>query len=226
MTEDLSRKELLEEPDPFLVFVGRMLDFGKKYQKQIVATVGAVVALAIVITGVVYYKNQTEDRAAALLGKAMAKYNAVKKGDTAPAAYEEVKKEFKALTEKYRSTGAAKAALMQYADLCYLTQNYDEAISGYEKALDALGDTEFRTMILSGLAYAWEGKGDYEQAAGYFEKIIAEETAVSKDQALFNLGRIYGKLGKMDKEKEMYARLVKDYPDSLFFDLASEKIAG
>jgi tetratricopeptide (TPR) repeat protein len=226
MSEDLSRKELLEEPDPFLVFVGRMLEFGKKYQKEILGAIGAVVALAIVITGVVYYKNQTEDRAAVLLGKAMNKYNAVKKGDTAPAAYEEVKKEFKALADKYRSTGAGKAALLQYADLCYLTKNYDDAIAGYEKALDALGDTEFRTMILNGLAYAWEGKGDYEQAAGYFEKIIGEDTAVSKDQALFNLGRMYGKLGKTDKEKEMYARLVAEYPDSLFFDLASEKIAG
>lgn len=226
MSEDLSRKELLEEPDPFLVFVGRMLEFGKKYQKEIVAAVGAVVALAIVITGVVYYKNQTEDRAAVLLGTAMNKYNAVKKGDTAQAAYEEVKKEFKTLADKYRSTGAGQAALLQYADLCYLTKNYDDAIAGYEKALDALGNTEFRTMILNGLAYTWEAKEDYAKAAGYFEKIVADDAAVSKDQALFNLGRMYGKLGKMDKEKEMYARLVNDYPDSLFFDLASEKITG
>jgi len=226
MNEDLSRKELLEELDPFLVFVGRMLEFRKKYQKQIVTAVGAIVALAIVVTGVMYYKNQTEDQAAALLGKAMTKYNAVKKGDAAAAAYEEVKKEFQALTEKYRSTSAGKVALLQYADLCYLTKNYDDAIKGYEKAPDALGNTESSTLIFNGLAYSWEGKEDYERAAGYFEKIVADNAAVSKDQALFNLGRMYGKLGKMDKEKEAFSKLVAEYPDSLYFELASEKIAG
>lgn len=226
MNEDLSRKELLEEPDPFLVFVGRMMDFGQKYRKEILSAVGAVVALAIVISGVVYYKSRTEDRAAALLGKAMAGYNAVKKDDTAPAAYENLKRDFKSIADKYGSTGAGKFALLPYADLCYLTGDHDAAIKGYEEALDALGGTEFRTLILSGLAYAWEGKEDYEKAAEYLEKIVAEETAVGKDQALFNLGRVYGKLGKADKEKEMYSRLTQDYPDSLFFDLAREKIAG
>ena len=87
--------EELGEPDPFLVFVGQMMEFGKKYQKQILASVGAVVALAIVITGVVYYKNQSEDRAATMLGKTIAKYNSIKKDESSFIAYEEVKKSFK-----------------------------------------------------------------------------------------------------------------------------------
>jgi tetratricopeptide (TPR) repeat protein len=226
MSEDQSRKELLEEPDPFLVFVGQMLEFVKKYQKQIMASVGAVVAVAIVITGVVYYKNQSEDRAAMMLGKEIAKYNAIKKDESSFIAYEAVKKNFKNISEKYGSTGAGKAALLQYADLCYLTKSYDEAIKVYNQALGVLGKTEFKTMILSGLAYAYEGKEDYEQAVKYFEMIAADDAAVSKDQALFNLGRMYGKLGKPDLEKEAFSKLVVDYPGSMYFDLASEKIAG
>ena len=95
MNEDKSRKELLEEPDPFLVFVGQAMEFGKKYQKQIIATVGVVVALVIVITGVVYYENQTEDRAAIKFGQAIAKLNAIKKDESSFIAYEDVKKDFK-----------------------------------------------------------------------------------------------------------------------------------
>ncbi len=226
MNDEQSRKELLEEPDPFLVFVGNMLEFVKKYQKQIMAAVGVVVAVAIVITGVIYYKNQSEDRAAMMLGKAIAKYNAIKKDESSFIAYEEVKKNFKAIAEKYGATGAGKAAIMQYADVCYLTKNYDEAIKIYNQALDALGKTEFKTMILSGLAYSYEGKADYEQAAKYFEMIVTDDAAVSKDQALFNLGRMYGKLGKPELEKEAFSRLVSEYPDSMYFNLASEKIAG
>jgi len=226
MNDEKSRKELLEEPDPFLVFIGQMMEFGKKYQKQIIAAIGAVVAVAIVITGVIYYKNQSEDRAAMMLGNAIAKYNVIKKDESSFIAYEEVKKNFKNIAEKYGSTGAGKAALMQYADICYLTKNYDEAIKIYNLALGVLGETEFKTLILNGLAYSYEEKEDYEQAAKYFEMIISEEAAVMKDQALFNLGRMYGKLGKPELEKEVFGRLVSEYPDSMYFDLASEKIAG
>ncbi|MEZ4551410.1 MAG: hypothetical protein R2860_14370 [Desulfobacterales bacterium] len=34
MSEEKSRKELLEEPDPFLVFVGQAMDFGKNTRKR------------------------------------------------------------------------------------------------------------------------------------------------------------------------------------------------
>ncbi|MBC2717861.1 MAG: tetratricopeptide repeat protein [Desulfobacteraceae bacterium] len=226
MNDEKSRKELLEEPDPFLVFVGQMMELGKKYQKQIMAAVGAVVAVAIVITGVIYYKSKTEDRAAMMLGKAIAKYNAIKKDESSFIAYENVKKDFKNLAEKYGSTGSGKAALMQYADVCYLTKNYDEAIKIYNQALDVLGKTEFKTMLLSGLAYSYEGKMEYELAAKYFEMIASDDAAVMKDQALFNLARMYGKLGKPELEKEAFGRLVSEYPDSMYFGLASEKIAG
>ena len=229
MSDDKSRKEMLEElgePDPFLVFVGQMMEFGKKYQKQILAAVGAVVAVAIVITGVVYYKNQSEDRAATMLGKTIAKYNSIKKDESSFIAYEEVKKSLKNISEKYGSTGAGKAALLQYADICFLTKNYDEAVTAYNHALDALGKTEFKSMIISGLAYSYQGKEDDEQAVKYFEMITKDEAAVMKDEAFFNLGLLYGKMGKPEQEKEAFTKLVSEYPDSMFFDLASEKIAG
>jgi tetratricopeptide (TPR) repeat protein len=226
MSEEQSRKELLEEPDPFLVFVGQMMDFGKKYQKQILAAIGAVVAVAIVITGVVYYKNLSEDRAATMLGKTTAKYNAIKKDESSFIAYEEVKKGFKNIAEKYGSTGAGKVALLQYADVCFLTRNYDEAITAYNQALDALGKTEFKTMILSGLAYSYQEKEDFEQAVKYFKMIMADAAAVMKDQALFNLGLIYGKQGQTEQAKEAFSKIVSEYPESMYFDLASEKITG
>ncbi len=226
MNDEKSRKELLQEPDPFLEFVGKAMDFGKKYQKQIIAAVGALLSVAIVITGVIYYKNQSEARAAMMLGKAVAKYNSIKKDESSFIAYEDVKKDFKALSEKYGSSASGKVALMQYANLCYLTKNYDEALKAYNQALNELGKTEFKTMILSGLGYSYEGKNDFEQAAKYFEMITSDDAAVMKDQALFNLARMYEKLGKPDLEKKAFSRIVSEYPDSMYFDLASEKVAS
>ncbi|RJP96099.1 MAG: hypothetical protein C4518_00555 [Desulfobacteraceae bacterium] len=225
MIEEKSRKELLEEPDPFLEFITRILEFGKQYQRQIAGAVCGVIALALVITGVVYFNKKTEDRAAIMLGKALAAYAAIEK-DAPPAALEESKKNFKDIMDKYGSTGAGKAALIYYADTCYSTKNFDEAINAYTKALDAFDDPGLDNLILNGLAYSYEEKGDYEKAASYFEMIISDKNAAMVDQALFNLGRMDEKMGKPDQAKEAFARLVKEFPDSMYFSLASEKIAG
>lgn len=225
MNEEPSRQELLEEPDPFLVFVGRALEFGKQYQRQIVAAVCGIVVLAVVASGAVYFNNKTEDKAALLFGTAVTAYTAL--GKDAPAdALETSRKSFKAIVDKYRSTGAGKAALMYYGDVCFALKQYDEAIDAYTKALDAFGDSGFKNLILSGLAYSYEGKGDFEKAAAHFEKIANDTSAAMIDQALFNLGRLYEKTGKVDKGKETFARLVKEFPDSMYFGLASEKTAG
>ncbi|MEZ4568078.1 MAG: hypothetical protein R2860_14360 [Desulfobacterales bacterium] len=34
-----------------------------------------------------------------------------------------------------------------------------------------MGKTSFRSMIINGLAYAYEGKENYEQAADWFKKL-------------------------------------------------------
>jgi hypothetical protein len=47
-----------------------------------------------------------------------------------------------------------------------------------------------------------------------------------KDVALFNLGRLYGELGDGPKSREAYGRLVSDYTDSIYFEIAKEKAAG
>jgi len=225
MIDEKSRKELLEEPDPFLETVDRMLVFVKQYQRQIVAAVCGIVALALVITGAIYFNNRTEDKAAVLLGKAITAYTAL--GKDAPAAgLEEVKKSFKNIMDKYGSTGAGKAALIYYADVCYTTKKFDEAIDAYTRAKDAFDDSGFKNLILNGLAYSYEGKGDYEKAASHFEMIVSDKSAAMIDQALFNLGRMYEKMGKAKQAKETFARLVKEFPDSMYFGLVSEKIAG
>jgi len=235
MAEEKSRKELLEEPDPFMVFVGKAMEFGKQYQKQIVAAVTTLLIVVIAVYGVIYFKNKADDRAAVMLGKALSQYSSILYRDPnimnpkAPtsAEYEGVKKNFKEIVDKHGKTGSGKIALMHYADLCYLTKNYDEAIKTYNQALGELEDkTEFKSLILNGLAYSYEGKKDFDKAVTYFEKIALDKDAVMKDQAFFNLGRIYESLGKVKLMKEAFNHIVSDFPDSMYFELAREKVAG
>lgn len=227
MAEEKSRKELLEEPDPFMVFVGKALAFYRKYQQQVIVGVGAVVLVAIVVTGIIYYQGKEEERAAAMLGQANAKYQAMRQKGPSFMDHEALKNEFRTISEKHAKTGAGRAALLQYADLAYATGDYDTAVSAYGKALDAYKDQpEFKNLIYNGLAYAYEGKKDLEKAQAHYEMIVSGAQTGLKDQALFNLARIYEKKG-MEKEKaEAYQRIVSDYPEFMYYELARENTAG
>lgn len=225
MAEEKSRKELLEEPDPFMVFVGKTMTFAKTYQQQIIMAVIAVVLVALVFFGVIYFRQKSEDRAAALFGKAVVKYQGVMQSKPGFAAYEEVKADFRAVIDQYGSTGAGRAALIKYADICFEMKQYDETIDAYQKALAAFTDqNDFTGLINNGLAYAYEARGDMDEAEKYFNRVLADPHAVAKDHVLFNLARIYEKQGRTDQRAEALKRLVTEYPESIFYQPAKEKM--
>ncbi len=225
MAEEKSRKELLEEPDPFMVFVGKAMDFAKTYQQQIIMAVIAVVLAVLVISGVVYFRHKAEDRAAAMLGKAVLKYQAARQGKEGFAAYENVKADLKALIDQYGSTSAGRAALIKYGDVSFEMKQYDEAVDAYLKALNAFeGQDLFAGLIHNGLAYAYEAKGDVDAAEQHFNQVLSDPDAVGKDHALFNLARIYQKQDRDDQQAAALERLVSEHPDSIYYQPASEML--
>ncbi len=227
MAEEKSRKELLEEPDPFMVFVGKVMTFAKTYQQQIIMAAIALVLVAAVISGMVYFRQKSEDRAAALFGTAVVKYHGIMQSNSSPdfAAYEEVKADFRAVIDQYGSTGAGRAALIKYADICFEMKQYDETIDAYQKALAAFKDQDdFTGLINNGLAYAYEARGDMDEAEKYFNRVLADPHAVAKDHVLFNLARIHEKQGRTDHRAEALKRLVTEYPESIFYQPAKEKM--
>jgi len=83
-----------------------------------------------------------------------------------------------------------------------------------------------KNQILNGLAYSFEAKNDLQSAVEHFEMLVADKEAVSRDDALFNLGRLYNALGDKAKSRDSYGKILSDYPDSIYLKLAKEKISG
>jgi len=227
MPEDKNKETALPEPDRIEVYAKRILEFIKANQTAIAVAISAVVLAAVVISGIIYFQKRAEEKAQTMLGKAISQAEAAQRSDSPEAIYGQVKPKFEEIIKKYGSTAAGKAALLKYADLSYQTGDYDTAIEMYQNALDAYDNGgELRSFILNGLAYSYESKQDYKQAAEYFNRIVNDKSAVMKDQALFNLGRVYGKMGETEKQQAAYGRIVSDYPDSMYYQLAKEKSAG
>ena len=223
----VTRKQLLKEPDEFITFTGKLIRFGRAHQKILTYAVCAFFIVVIAFAAARYFSNRSETVASDLLRQAMQTYETRRNETDAVKAFAEVAPEFERIVKKYSNKSAGKVAGVIYANLNYDAGNADEAIALYQ---DALNDTEmsagYRNLILSSLGYACEKKNDLSAAVGYFEKIVAAEDAVAKAQALFNLGRLYEQMGQIEKSDKAFERLISEFQDSIYFDLASEKVAG
>jgi predicted negative regulator of RcsB-dependent stress response len=223
----VTRKQLLKEPDEFITFTGKLIQFGRKYDKQITYAACAFFIVIIVLAALRFFSNRAENTASDLLRQAMQKYETLRNDTDAAQAYMKTKPDFENILEKYANKHAGKMAGVVYANLSYEAGETDIAIQLYEKALDDTVDGGgYRNLILSSLGYAYEQKKDIQTAVNYFERIAGNENPVAKDVALFNLGRLYETLGDSEKSRAAYNRLVSDYQDSVYYELVNEKLAG
>lgn len=221
------RKELLNEPDEFITFSTKLFAFVMAHKIQISSAIGVVFVLTALISGYFYSLNKAENRASALLGKCMAGYETILQDKKPDKACTDIEKDFQIIFEKYSNTAAEKFARLDYANICYNAGDYGKAITMYKKAVKYF-DTQplFKNLILSGLAYSYEGMKDFKTAAEYFEKIVKADDALMKDEALFNLGCLYASTGDSSRSMDVFRKIVSEHTDSLYFEIVKEKNKG
>ena len=188
---------------------------------------GAFLILLVVIAGYRYFSNNAENKAFLLLDQAVGKYENQKAGMDALAAYEGASQDFEYIIRKYDNTQGGKLATVVFAGISYDAGDAERAIQLYEAALNYFkSDTAYQNLLWSGLGYAYEKKQDVRMAVSYFERIAAGDDPVIRDVALFNMGRLYHELGDAAKSKQAYERLATEHTDSIYYQLALEKVAG
>lgn len=210
----LERKRELEEPDKFMVFVAKIMQFGQTHKQQISIALSIAVAVAVVTAGVFYASARAEVKASDMLARVV-----VPKGSSnAPVDA------YKAVYEKFPRTISGKLAGLRYADHVRLSGDAAAAIEIYKKLVKGLADRPtFHHLALIGLGHAYETAGDDKAAAGCFEKVMAGPSTGQMETALFNLARIYDRMGETEKSRKLFARIVSEYPESMYADIAREK---
>lgn len=222
-----TRKELLKKPDEFITFSARLFEFAFRYRIQLLAGLGAVCLTFLLVSGIMYFSRKSEAKAFSLMQQGMQKYKTLSQTIGPAKAYQEVNGDFELILKKYSGKYGGKLARLSYADICFRAAEYDKAIALYRQSREDLGEVQpMYYLILSGLGYAHAAKKEYQQAADYFQKIASGPEFIMKDDALFQLGRIYQALGDPEKSKASYARIVSDHPDSIYLELAKNKAGG
>ena len=223
----ITRKQLLKEPDEFITFSARLLQFAVKFKFQILVGIGVGCAVLILVSGFVYFSTKSEEKAFSLMQQGINKYKTLSQTIGPAKAYQEVNTDFEFILNKYPGKEGGKLARVSYADICYRAGEFDKAISLYRQSLKDIGDQQpLKYLVLSGLGYSYAARQEYQEAATYFQMIASGSESIMKDESLFNLGRIYHALGNPEKSKESYEKIVSDHPNSIYIELAREKTAG
>ena len=219
-------KDFVDQPDKIMTFSNTMLQVIFRYKKHIIGVICAVIAAASLWAANSYFSSKAEARALAAMYEVFSRYQVLSREEGPPAAYKAVKKDFERVLDQYSDRETSRISRVIYADICYDSGQFDQALKLYQSALNDFGQEPYKSMILSGLAYSFEAKKDYKNAAAHFERIVSEGGALMKSEALFGLGRLYELAGDMEKSRSAYQQLVSDDPDSIYVEAAREKISG
>jgi tetratricopeptide (TPR) repeat protein len=220
----VTRKQLLKEPDEFITITGQLIAWAKENTKAL--GIGATLFFAIIIAVSIYaFVNGRRATAANMMfGQALEKYQTEAGEKGGLAAFSAVSGDFDTLIDSYGGQPAGKLGRLFYGHMGAMAEDHDKAIAYYQRALNDFGDDPaLRNIIHNGLGAAYQQKGDYPKAIAHFQKVADGPDSVLKDAALFNLGKLFGQLGKTEESRQAYQRLMDDFPNSPYANIAREK---
>lgn len=223
----VTRKQLLKEPDEFLTFSAKAIQFAANNRNAVLGVVIAVVVTTLAVAGFRYYSQVSERKAYAMLEQARLAYLAEALGGGQSSAHEETIKKLEEVIEAYPSTAAARFSLLVLGDFSYQRGNYDKAIEMYQRSLEAFaGEEAIQKMIWNGMGHAYEAKQDYTSAAGYFRRITEAPGGFMKVDAYSNLGRVLEALDDRVGALEAYDKVLEAEEGSQgLFPVAEEKVS-
>ena len=222
-----SRKRELDQPDEFITFSEKLLNYAVLHKKKIFSISGSLIVLILVVAGARYYSAKTEEKALLLLEKGVIKYEATRETKDPEKVYLEVKEDFKNILDKYPEKKAGKIARVILADICYAAGEFDMSIELYERSLKKFDESPFYNQLLfSSLAYAHEQKKEFEKAIEYMEMINSGPNPDIGEDALYHMARLYAKTGHADKEIEYYKKIQEEFPNSIYTNMVKEKLAS
>lgn len=99
-------------------------------------------------------------------------------------------------------------AYFQSNDLASAIEAYNRFIFTYRTHVSLLG------LVHQKLGYAYQLKGDFDQAAKTYSSILEVPGAMNRDHALFEVARLEENRSKPDEAMKHYQELMKTYPSS------------
>ena len=224
----VTRKQLLKEPDEFLTFTEKAILFIKEHDREFKMIAGAVAAILLIYVGISTSRGYINKKGQSAYNMA---YNllSAQNSDLSPES-EELKRSaelFQRVLDDYGLSKASRLALPQLANIRMVEREYGEAIRIYQAFLDkAPSNSPYQSLARIAIAACHEARGEFEQAIGILNQVVAQTDDIFKEQALFSLARVHRLAGQKDKAKEILEEFVERFQTSPLLPLAKAHLQG
>lgn len=242
MSDRLTRKEMKRQ-DTFQVAMGRGLEMVQTYRRQIILLAVVLVVLVLAVVGWYFYLGSVEDDAQVALAEAMKVQGAAivegaeaPPGDqpqqgaptfpTAEARQARAKELFQKVVDDYGSSEAADVARVYLGEMAANAGDTDKAIELWKGFLDEHPDSVLAAEVRLNLYAVERSAGRGEEVATELQAMLQEEDApLPQDVAVYELAVTLESLGRDEEAKQQYQRLIDEFSQSPYAQVARQKVA-
>jgi len=222
----ITRKQLLKEPDEFLVFSRRLFNYAMDNFQYVMIGLGGIILIALIVLGIRALGISSENKGAIKFSEAKDAYYQTLATDpqNIEAAYTTAQPAFEETLNDYGKTVSGKMAYIMYANICYDAGRYNKAIELYEKAMNFFDkSSSFYPLLQYNLGYAYVANQDYEKALTILERDAFSPDGLLKDDVLFLLGLVYERMGKNEKRDQIFEMIKIGNEEALFYNIVKNR---
>ena len=214
----ITKKEMKE--DKLVTTAFKLSEWIQKHLNQVLMVAGGVVLVAIVVFFIFSSKAKREQKAAELLGKATLEFQT---GNASQAITD-----LNTVMEKYGGTKDAGQATFYLATVHFYAKDYARSQAIFQSFVEKYKDEDplLLASAQAGIAECHMEIGEFQAAGDNFVKAVSSKPdGLLAPQYLFSAGRAYLKANQKEKAKEVFKRLIDQYPDSKEAYKAKEQLA-
>ena len=213
----ITKKEMKE--DKVVTTVFKLTEWIQKHLNQVLLVAGGVVLVALVVFFIFSSKAKRNQKAAELFGKATLEFQV---GNANQAITD-----LHTVMEKYGGTKSASQAAFYLATTYFYSKDYAKAKAVFQRFIEKyLDDPLLLASAQAGIAECDMESGQFQSAGDNFIKAISfKPKGLLVPQYLLSAGQAYLKANQKEKAKEVFKRLIDQYPDSKEAYKAKEQLA-
>jgi len=235
--QNYTRRRLKE--DKFAETAQGAVHWASDHRQRVVMAVGAILVIALAVTGYWLWNNRQTDKANVALGKADRTFIApLRPAGVAPAPNEtmqsfssitergkQAEKEFKAIADEFSHTKPGKIA--RYMEGVSATQAGDSSTAETQlKSVADSGDKDLSALAKMSLASFYISSNRQGDAARIYKDVSDHpSTVVSKAQAQLALAEMYESTDPK-QAAALYQQIEKENPDTAAAQIAHGKVAS
>lgn len=201
-------KHMMKE-DRLVTTTFKLTKYVQKHSREFMIAGAGVVVVILVVLFVISSNRGRNQKAAELLGKARVE---LESGEVQAATTD-----LQTIWRSYKGTKAAPEALYLLGNSYYYGKDYDQAMRYFQEFINSYSkaDPLLLSGAYSGIADCHSQKKEYAQAA---DSYLQAASKIKDDLVIPNLllsaAQSYAYANQVDKAKQLYDRIIREYPNS------------